>query len=336
MPFPVRRGTNISHWLSQSKARGQERRAWFTRADVQRLAGVGLDHLRIPVDEEQMWDEAGHRDREAFDLLDAALDWCKEANLRAIIDLHILRTHYFITETEPRLFTDPAEADRFAGLWRDLSAHLRRRETAWVAYELLNEPVATDPADWNRVARAAYDAVRADEPQRVIVLGSNRWNSTSTFPHLDVPAGDPRLLLTFHFYNPMLITHYRAPWTPVGRYEGPVHYPGQPIKPEDWGGLAPDLKALLGAQNVFYNGSVMERDLAPALAVQRRTHLVLYCGEFGVHHAAPDPVRIAWYRDFRGVLARHGIAWANWDYKGSFGLFDAKGNPTAVVEGLLK
>jgi hypothetical protein len=36
------------------------------------------------------------------------------------------------------------------------------------------------------------------------------------------------------------------------------------------------------------------------------------------------------------VLARHGIAWANWDYKGAFGLFDAKGNPTAVVEGLLK
>jgi endoglucanase len=174
------------------------------------------------------------------------------------------------------------------------------------------------------------------EPERTIILGSNRWNSAITFYELDVPADDANIILTFHFYNPMLITHYRAPWTPVGRYEGPVHYPGQPIKPEDWGGLAPDLKALLGAQNVFYNGSVMERDLAPALAVQRRTHLVLYCGEFGVHHAAPDPVRIAWYRDFRGVLARHGIAWANWDYKGSFGLFDAKGNPTAVVEGLLK
>ena len=336
MPIPIRRGTNVSHWLSQSDARGHERRAYFTRADVQRLAGLGLDHLRIPIDEEQMWDDAGRRDREAFDLLDAALDGCREADLRAVVDLHILRSHHFISASEPRLFTDPAEAGRFAGLWRDLSAHLRRRDTAWVAYELMNEPVASDPADWNRVARAAYDAIRADEPERTIVLGSNRWNAASTFHDLQVPDADPRLILTFHYYLPMLITHYRASWTPVGRYAGPVHYPGQPVKPHDWDALAPAMKALLADQNTFYNASVMERDLAAPLAVQKRTRLPLYCGEFGVINHTPDPLRLAWYRDFRGVLARHGIAWANWDYKGGFGLFDAKGNPTAVVEGLLK
>ena len=50
--FQARRGTNISHWLSQSRNRGDQRRTWFTREDVAFLAGLGFDHLRIPIDEE--------------------------------------------------------------------------------------------------------------------------------------------------------------------------------------------------------------------------------------------------------------------------------------------
>ena len=245
MRFDIHRGTNISHWLSQrdwlnpSKDPGQERRAWFTRTDVQLLAGLGLDHLRIPVDEVEMWDEHRRRDAEAFGLLDAALDWCAEAGLRAIVDLHILRTHYFTDNPEQRLFTDPAETQRFAGLWTDLSAHLRRRPLDQVAYELMNEPVARDPADWNRVARAGYDAVRREEPDRTIVLGSNRWSMPASFHELAVPSGDRNLILTFHFYNPLPVTHYKAYWAPLAKYEGPVHYPGQPVPPHDWPHLRP-------------------------------------------------------------------------------------------------
>jgi hypothetical protein len=57
--FKAKRGTNISHWLSQSTNRGVERRTWFTKEDVAFLAGLGFDHLRIPIDEEQMWDQSG-------------------------------------------------------------------------------------------------------------------------------------------------------------------------------------------------------------------------------------------------------------------------------------
>ena len=82
--FAVRRGTNVSHWLSQSRRRGDERRGFFTREDVALAAKLGFDHLRIPVDEEQLFDESGRPIEEAFALLDAALDWCAEHRLRAI------------------------------------------------------------------------------------------------------------------------------------------------------------------------------------------------------------------------------------------------------------
>src|SRR5215217_153351 len=64
--FTYKRGTNISHWLSQSNRRAEERLKFFTEKDVQYLAGIGFDHLRIPVDEEQLWKENGEKDAEAF------------------------------------------------------------------------------------------------------------------------------------------------------------------------------------------------------------------------------------------------------------------------------
>ena len=47
----IKRGTNISHWLSQSDERGEKRRAHFTKQDADLLAASGLDHLRLPMDE---------------------------------------------------------------------------------------------------------------------------------------------------------------------------------------------------------------------------------------------------------------------------------------------
>ena len=44
--FSVKRGVNISHWLSQSNVRGENRAVFFTEADVKFLSEVGFDHLR--------------------------------------------------------------------------------------------------------------------------------------------------------------------------------------------------------------------------------------------------------------------------------------------------
>ena|GEM_PF-4860898 len=85
--FEVFRGTNLAHWLSQSDARA-EREQFITRADIQAIAEMGFDHIRLPVDEEQMWDENGDRHDDAFNLMQNCIDWCAEENLRVIVDLH--------------------------------------------------------------------------------------------------------------------------------------------------------------------------------------------------------------------------------------------------------
>lgn len=334
MALKVKRGTNISHWLSQSERRGAERRAFFVRDDVRRIADWGFDHIRLPIDEEQMWDADGHAEAESFDLLDAALDWADQAGLNTIVDLHILRSHHFNQGTESALFAIPAEAAKFAGLWRRLSDHLKGRSPDRVGYELMNEPVARCAGDWNRVAGQAFRAIREREPDRTIVLGSNRWNSPSTFDELDVPD-DAHTILTFHFYKPMLITHYRAAWWREGAwYDGPVQYPGELIPAGHLAGMSDSDRLRVADLNRIYDRSAMAADLAKPLAVAQRTGLPLYCGEFGAYKLAPLPVRLAWYRDIVSVFRECDIGWANWDYKGGFGLVE-DGRRTEITEVIL-
>ncbi|MBC7236428.1 MAG: cellulase family glycosylhydrolase, partial [Chloroflexi bacterium] len=342
MSFEIKRGVNISHWLSQSERRGKERAEWFQERDVQYIARLGYDHIRLPFDEVQLWDKQGKLDAEALALMNSALEWCRAAGLRCVLDLHILRSHHFISREQPMLFTDPAEAERFNGLWRSLSAEVGSWPTDMVAYELLNEAVARDPEDWNRVAHGAYATLRELEPERTIVLGSNEWNSAHTYDHLRIPEGDPNLILTYHFYEPFLVTHYRAPWTPWGAYAGPIHYPGRIIPQEG----EPELRAL--SQRL-----AEERGLTPAQVEQRYqqavqpydrnsmvaamqgpliahvcTGLPIYCGEFGCYEKCPQAIRLAWYADILSVFQEFDIAWANWDYKGGFGIITPEGQDT--------
>ena len=336
MPFTIQRGTNISGWLSQSHRRGIERAAFFTADDVRLLAREGFDHVRIPIDEEQMWDERSRPDQEAFSLLDAALDWCEAAGLRAVVDLHILRSHYFISAVDPQLFSDPSEAGRFAGLWQQLSNRLSRRSTDMVAYELLNEAVARNPADWNRVANAAFFAIRRLEPNRTIVLGSNTWNQTHTFDVLDVPEDD-HTILTFHYYRPMLLTHYKATWWEGGFWGGPVTYPGQPISDEDLKYLNQRFldEKVPQWSNEAWNRERIRQDFQLPLQVARAHHMPLYCGEWGAFDTSPYPLREAWFRDMIALFEEYHIAWATWSYKGSFTPIAENGQPTPIIDILL-
>ena len=317
--FHLERGAKISHWLSQSERRGPERVAWFNRNDVALLAGLGFDHLRIPIDEEQMWDESGKPDPEAFALLNQALDWCAEFRLKAIVNLHILRSHHFNKGERP-LWTQPKAQERFLQCWRDLSDALHSRPNSMVAYELLNEPVAPNPEDWNLLVAKAHAAIRAKEPKRVLVIGSNAWQSTGTFDRLKVPANDPNILLSFHFYEPFHLTHYQASWVGFAAYRGPVKYPGQTVSEADLAGLPGDLQKTMSGDSRAWDRDQIRKCLSKPLALAKSTGLPLYCGEWGCLPSVPRESRLAWYRDMVAVLKENRIGWAIWDYKGGFGI----------------
>ncbi|MBO5860434.1 MAG: cellulase family glycosylhydrolase, partial [Alistipes sp.] len=244
-PFELHRGINISHWLSQSGDRGEKRATKFTREDVKFLAECGYDHLRIPIDEEQMFDEQLNPEQEAFLLLHNAIGWCKEFNLKVVVDLHILRSHHFNAESKP-LFTEQAAQEQFYDCWRKISGELKKYPRSLVAYELMNEPVADDPEQWNTIVNNCLEVVRKLEPKRTIIIGSNRWQAYDQVKNLRVPEQDKNIIISFHFYNPFPLTHYRASWTEQKDNPLKVYYPGYIVKKEDVEKLTPELQKRWG------------------------------------------------------------------------------------------
>ena len=267
--FEIKRGVNVSHWLSQSQARGQARANHIKEQDMIRIKELGFDHIRLPIDEVQFWDEQGNRLDEAWQLLTNALDWAVKHNLRVIVDLHTLRSHSFVLQEGQKnaLYEDPAELQKLIDMWTQLSAEIKRFPVSMVAYEFMNEPVADDPEQWNQVVEKVHAALRKLEPDRKLVIGSNRWQSVGTFKDLRIPAGDKNIILSFHYYNPMFVTHYRASWTDVGRYTGTVNYPGQLISQADYEQANPQIQKIIRDNEglTVWNRERIKNDMADAI-----------------------------------------------------------------------
>ena len=321
-PFELHRGINISHWLSQSGDRGEKRATKFTREDVKFLAECGYDHLRIPIDEEQMFDEQLNPEQEAFTLLHNAIGWCKEFDLKVIVDLHILRSHHFNAESKP-LFTESAAQEQFYDCWRKISAELKKYPRSLVAYELMNEPVADDAEQWNTIVNNCLEVVRKLEPKRTIIIGSNRWQAYDQVKNLRVPEKDKNIIISFHFYNPFPLTHYRASWTEQKENPLKVYYPGYIVKKEDVEKLTPELQKRWGWLARSYNDiNTLEKQILQALDAATAMGRKLYLGEFGCLRGAGEENRLRWFRDVVSLCEKYGIAYASWDYKGAFGIID--------------
>ncbi len=173
--FVILRGINLSHWLSQDFG-WAPREEFLKPEDLAELGRLGFDHVRLPIDEKELWHPDGKPNEAEFDRLLRGIGWCRDAGLRVVVDLHTVRSHHFNAVNEGgvnTLWTDDIAQSRFLGLWRELSARLKHLPISDVAYEFLNEPVADDSEDWNRLVGRAHALLRELEPDRVLLVGSN-------------------------------------------------------------------------------------------------------------------------------------------------------------------
>lgn len=322
--FRIHRGLNASHWLSQSDKRGEERAQYMQEKDFAKIAELGFDHVRLPIDEEQMWDEQGNQQAEAFELLHDAIGWCLDNNLRVIVDLHVLRSHHFNRPDSRRLWEDKSAQEGFIRFWRQLSDELKQYPIDKVAYEPLNEAVSDNPDDWNNLINWVISEIRTLEPERTIIMGSNKWQTVGTFKELKVPEGDKNIILSFHYYEPFLLTHYQAPWTNIKDLTVAIFYPGQMVDTTLYASIDEEELRLVKARNSYNDRSTLEKDIHQAVEIAQKFGLKLYCGEFGCFPTTDMSMRQAWYEDMIAIFDKHNIAWAHWNYKNDFPVVDSE------------
>ena len=325
--FKIMRGVNLSHWLSQDFG-WEPKYEYIQEKDIQFIESIGYDHVRIPIDEHEMWDENGKKIQEAFNHLTSCLDWCNKYNLRAVVDLHTIRSHHFNAENEGgsnTLWTDAEAQKNFINLWTQLSEVLHTYPNNMVAYELLNEAVAPEHDDWNKLVNKAIAAVREKEPERVLVIGPNMWQVAPNLQYLKLPENDKNIILSFHTYTPLAFTHHTANWTPVGNYKGPVHYPGQIITDDDYEKYVDvtdtAMVDLLSDARENFNKERLIDVFRSGVEFAKVKNLQLYCGEFGCLPTVDRKDRMQYYSDLISGLEENNIAWCNWEYKGDFGIY---------------
>lgn len=325
--FSIAKGVNIGNWLSQSGVRGTERASAFTQKDIEKLFSYGFDHLRLPVDEEQLFQEDGKMDMETMQLVHNVIKWCQNKGMKVIFDFHILRSHNFGNANNP-LWYNNEEQDNFLQMWSSIAQQLQQYSVSQVAYELMNEPVAPNDYQWNALALKLIKQIRYKEKDRIIVLGSNRWSGVAQVNQLAVPENDPNLILEFHFYEPFLLTHYQASWSDYAKLDlkEPLQYPGQLVSSNSYTSLTSEEKKIVGPYNNSYDKAYILNMWQAAIKFAKAKGLRLYCGEFGCLPNAGETNRLAWTKDVVDLCKQNGIAYSYWEYNRIFGFANEKGN----------
>ena len=224
------------------------------------------------------------------------------------------------TTISKTLWNDNNAQQHFVELWRQIQSELKQYPNNLLAYELLNEPTAPTAADWNQLAAKALAAIRMEEPDRKVVIGSNLWNNVTQVPLIEVPANDKNIILTFHFYNPHLLTHYQASWQSLlAHITAPVQYPGLTISDTDFQTLGEASQKAIDNEGRTFDKAKIKALIGQAVTRAQALGLEVWCGEFGCYNRTPVQSRLRWIEDVAQVCREYGVGHCLWNFQGGFG-----------------
>ena len=312
-------GFNLGGWLSQSPLTEEHIQSFITQKDFKTIAGWGFNSVRLPVDAQWLFEQEGRgaisKTRMAF--LRKVLGWAEDAGLLTVLDLHQTPWHSFGKPELENLWKSEEDLNAFCQAWAEL-AHALKRTKAPLWFDVLNEPTARNSEDWNHVASRIYRVLRLEDPKRVLMIESTFWGAVARLKDLVGAVQGPNLVYSFHFYQPMLVTHQKAPWWTDGKaYGEEVHYPGPIPKSQEYLAkeLPPGTRSVLQYEGSrVWNRETLREELKPVAELIREGNRI-YCGEFGVYEKAPRTARLNWTRDAVGVFKELGVGWAYWNYK---------------------
>lgn len=319
-------GVNLGGWVSQSNYEKEHLENFITESDIERIASWGCDHVRLPFDYNIILNDDNTVSADAFKYLDRCVGWCEKYGLNIILDLHKTLGYSFDKgECESGFFDDKKYQEIFMTMWREIAAHYADKADH-VAFELLNEITDRKYAmPWNSIAARTVREIRSVAPDNFILIGGIYNNSIFGLTLLDKPC-DEKIVFNFHYYNPLVFTHQKAPWVDMMKPDCEVNYPDTKAVycEKTLENLGTDhAQPLSGFGGEMIDASYMEWEMAVAKEVSEKLDVPVYCGEYGVIDRVPDDTLLRWYSDVSSVFNKLDIGRAAWTYRRKdFGITD--------------
>jgi aryl-phospho-beta-D-glucosidase BglC (GH1 family) len=329
-PLPRWKGFNLLDFFSPdpkaSRAPTQEEYFKWMR-------DWGFDFVRIPmaypyylnIDRAKNItpDDVYKIDTQAVDKIDSLVSTAHKYNMHVSLNLH--RAPGYCVNAgfyEPyNLWKDQAALDAFCFHWNMWARRYKNVSRSKISFDLVNEPSTREdmndqlskrtpvPGDvYRRVAKAAADVIRRENPDHLVIADGNDVGS-KVIPEIT----DLNIAQSCRGYYPGNISHYKAPWA----VKDPEHQPAP-----TWPGKDGDKYVDRAALEEYYKpwAALVEKGVG------------VHCGECGCWKETPHGVMLAWFNDVADVLTSHKIGYALWEFVGTFGIVDSQRKDVAYED----
>lgn len=283
----------------------------FDERDFADIAALGFDFVRLPLDY-RTWIVDGDWERlseAGLCEIDRAVELGGRYGLHVMLNFHRAPGFTVARPPEPRnLWTDPEARRVCSRHWAAFAERYRGIPNERLSFNLVNEPAHVTAEDYAATVRELVAAIRAHDPERLIVADGRDYGHTPNPLLLDLGVAQG-----MRGYHPFAISHHDAEWI-ENRTGWPE--PAWPLRMPD--GTVQDAAWLWDR----YYGPWRELE----------AHSVgLMVGECGAFNRTPHTVVLAWLDDLLGLFARAGWGWCLWNFSGAFGVCDS-GRPDVRYE----
>src|SRR5438067_3271478 len=195
----------------------------FHEADFEVVAEWGFNFVRLPMSY-RCWTDPDDwlKLREGpLKEVDEAIEFGRRHGIHVNLNLHRAPGYCVNPPEEPAdLWKDDKALEACAFHWAHLAKRYKGVLNSRVSFDLLNEPKDLDEPVYARVVRRLVEAIRADDPNRLIIADGLKWGTAPVTALADLGVAQ-----STRGYSPSQVSHYRASWV-----EGADRWP-QPTWP---------------------------------------------------------------------------------------------------------
>src|ERR1044071_2965916 len=275
----------------------------FHESDFALIAEWGFDFARLPLSY-LCWTDPDEllkiRESDLKDI-DDAVALGRKHGVHINLNLHRAPGYCVNPPKEPLdLWKDEKALEACAFHWAHLARRYRGISNDFVSFDLLNEPANINEDTYVRVVTRLVQAIRAEDPQRLIIADGLRWGRDPV--HGLVNLG---IAQSTRGYDPMQVSHYKASWV-----RGADKYP-EPTWP-------------LKLNDKPIDREYLRQDRIEPWQQLQKSGVGIHVGEWGAFNHTPHKVVLAWMSDCLDLWKQAGWGWALWNLHGGFGVLDSE------------
>lgn len=302
--IPFHKGVNMNAWFDRAASQVDPDK--IKDSDFENIKQLGMDVVRLPINFHSNVGSAPDYklDEGYLSNLDAAVNTITGHGLWVILDHHSLSVETFPNDGEALI----------TACCKQLAQRYKGRDK--VALELFNEPFGRYLSlHWPAMQGRIIKAVRACDPNLIIV--ATGWGSGPK-NLLDLPEyNDPRVIYTFHYYNPSMFTHQGAYWdenyVSLSAYPFPYDASRMPAINQAWQS-EPYLSFLYSSFAEAATVNKIREEITEVADWAAAHGKLVFCGEFGALNTSEPTDRYCWYKAVGDIMAEKNIPWTIWQY----------------------